>query len=75
MGLLNPSHYVGTFWFIDFFVVKNTPGEAGQKDFDTADASSGDEGPQLGAIAVFKLMLKNPIIMTIAGIEFCSGFL
>ena len=55
MGLLNPSHYVGTFWFIDFFVVKNTPGEAGQKDFDTADASSGDEGPQLGAIAVFKI--------------------
>ena len=72
---LTPAIMLALFWFIDFFVVKNTPGEAGQKDFDTADASSGDEGPQLGAIAVFKLMLKNPIIMTIAGIEFCSGFL
>ena len=36
---------------------------------------SGDDGPRLGAMAVFKLMLKNPVIMTIAAIEFCSGFL
>ncbi|MCP5108159.1 MAG: MFS transporter, partial [bacterium] len=63
------------FLLIDVFVVRNTPGEAGQKDFDTADASSGDEGPKLSAVNVFKLMLKNPIIMTIAGVEFCSGFL
>jgi OPA family glycerol-3-phosphate transporter-like MFS transporter len=60
---------------IDVFIVRNTPGEAGQKDFDTADASSGDDGPRIGAVQVFKLMLKNPIIMTIAGVEFCSGFL
>ncbi len=72
---LTPAIMLALFWVIDFVIVKNTPGEAGQKDFDTADASSGDDGPQLGAIAVFKLMLKNPIIMTIAGIEFCSGFL
>lgn len=70
-----PAVLLGTFWLIDFFIVKNTPGEAGQKDFDTADASSGDEGPRLGAVKVFKLMLKNPIVMTIAVIEFCSGFL
>jgi MFS transporter, OPA family, glycerol-3-phosphate transporter len=72
---LTPAIMLTLFWVIDFMVVKNTPGEAGQKDFDTADASSGDDGPQLGAMAVFKLMMKNPIIMTIAGVEFCSGFL
>lgn len=72
---LIPAIALGVFWLIDVFVVKDTPGQAGQKDFDTADASSGDEGPKLGAVAVFKLMLKNPIIMTIAGVEFCSGFL
>ena len=55
--------------------MRNTPGDAGYDDFDTADASSGDEGPQLGAVDVFKLMVKNPVIMTIACIEFCSGFL
>lgn len=78
-----PIHYVffipvgllAIFMVLDVIFVRNTPGETGHKDFDTADASSGDTGPQLGAVEVFKLMLKNPIIITIALVEFCSGFL
>ena len=70
-----PALLLSLFWLIDHRVVRNTPGEAGQQDFDTADASSGDDGPQLAAVTVFKMMLRNPIIMTIAAIEFCSGFL
>lgn len=70
-----PAILLGVFWLIDVFLVRDTPGEAGQDDFNTADASSGDDGPRLGAVKVFKMMLKNPIIMTIAGVEFCSGFL
>ncbi|MBM74920.1 MAG: MFS transporter [Proteobacteria bacterium] len=70
-----PTILLCIFWVIDLFIVKNTPGEAGMEDFDTADASSGDEGPQLSAMEVFKKMLTNPIILTIAMIEFCSGFL
>ena len=70
-----PATLLGVFWLIDFLWVQNTPGEAGHKDFDTADASSGDDGPQLPAVEVFKMMLKNPIIITIALVEFCSGFL
>ncbi len=72
---LTPAALLALFWIIDLVQVKNTPAEAGLTDIDTADASSGDEGPQLGAIEVFKLMLRNPIILTIAGVEFCSGFL
>ena len=70
-----PTVLLVAFWLVDVFVVQNTPQGAGFNDFDTADASSGDDGPQLGAIAVFKLMLGNPIIIIIASIEFCSGFL
>jgi OPA family glycerol-3-phosphate transporter-like MFS transporter len=70
-----PTFLLAVFWVIDVFVVKDTPGGAGFDDFDTADASSGDDGPQLGVVDVFKLMLGNPIIVTIASIEFCSGFL
>ncbi|MEM7307200.1 MAG: MFS transporter [Planctomycetota bacterium] len=70
-----PAVLLAVFWVFDFAVVRNSPAEAGQKDFDTADASSGDDGPQLSALQVFKRMLANPIIVTIAGIEFCSGFL
>ena len=56
-------------------LVKDSPAEAGHADFDTADASSGDDGPRLPVVEVFKKLLKNPIIVTIACIEFCSGFL
>ncbi|MCP4871505.1 MAG: MFS transporter [Proteobacteria bacterium] len=57
------------------FMVKNTPGEAGLSNFETGDATSGDTGKPDPAIQVFKMMLTNPVIMTIAAIEFCSGFL
>lgn len=72
---LTPAMLLGVFGLAVFATVKNTPGLAGHADFDTADASSGDDGPQLGALQVLRLMVKNPIIMTIAGVEFCSGFL
>lgn len=55
--------------------VRNEPGQAGHANFDTGDASSGDTGPSLGAVAVFRAMFSNPIIVTIACVEFCSGFL
>ncbi len=72
---LVPAIMLFIFWFIDLFMVRDTPGQAGFLDFDTADASSGDDGPRLGVVAVFKKMLSNPVIVTIALIEFCSGFL
>ncbi|MBO6934534.1 MAG: MFS transporter [Deltaproteobacteria bacterium] len=72
---LVPTVLLAIFLVIDIFLVQNTPGEAGHDDFDTADASSGDDGPRLGVVEVFKLMFRNPVIITIALIEFCSGFL
>jgi OPA family glycerol-3-phosphate transporter-like MFS transporter len=72
---LIPAALLAVFWVADFFLVQNSPEEAGLEDFDTADASSGDDGPPMGTVDVFKKMLTNPIIMTIALIEFCSGFI
>ncbi len=56
-------------------LVKDSPAEAGLGDFDPQDASSGDDGPRLPARVILGRMLSNPVIMTIASIEFCSGFL
>jgi len=70
-----PAILLAVFWVIDFMIVRNTPAEAGLAAFNTGDASSGDNSPALGARAVFSMMLRNPIILTIAGVEFCSGFL
>jgi OPA family glycerol-3-phosphate transporter-like MFS transporter len=70
-----PSCILACLVFVVSLWVKNTPQEAGLEDFDTADASSGEEGPRKSAVEVFRMMLTNPVIMTIAAVEFCSGFL
>ena len=70
-----PAVMLGIFWVADFLLVQDSPGQAGLEDFDTADASSGDDGPRKSALQVFKMMLTNPIIITIALVEFCSGFI
>ncbi len=70
-----PAIMLGVVSVIVALTVKNSPAEAGFSDFDTADASSGDDGPPMRVREVFGRMLRSPVIMTIAGIEFCSGFL
>jgi OPA family glycerol-3-phosphate transporter-like MFS transporter len=70
-----PAIVLLAFFLIDLFVIRDHPSEAGFQDFDTADASSGDEGPRLAPGTVFLTMMRNPVIVTILGIEFCSGFL
>jgi OPA family glycerol-3-phosphate transporter-like MFS transporter len=60
---------------VDFVLVKDQPSDAGHANFDTADASSGDDGPRLPLVAVAKKMLTSRTILIIAAVEFCSGFL
>lgn len=70
-----PAAILLAFLVLDFFVIRDTPGQAGHRDFDVGDASSGDDGPPLGVIAVAARMFSQPVIIIIAAIEFCSGFL
>lgn len=70
-----PAILLAVFWVIDFLLVRDSPADAGHKDFDTADASSGEEGEILTVLQVAKKMASNPVIVTIGLIEFCSGFL
>jgi len=72
---LVPAGILIVFWLIDLFVVRNKPSEAGLQDIPLGDATEGDTGPRLSPVKVFGMMLRNPIILTIAGIEFCSGWL
>jgi len=70
-----PAAILAVFAVLDFVLVRDTPGEAGHKDFDLGDASSGDDGPRLPVLEVAKKMLRSPAILIIAAIEFCSGYL
>ncbi len=69
-----PAAILAAFVVLDTFVIRDSPSKAGFQDFDTADASSGDTS-QVGPMAVFAKMIRNPIILTILAIEFCSGFM
>jgi OPA family glycerol-3-phosphate transporter-like MFS transporter len=72
---LVPAVLLIGFWVIDLMLVRNRPSEAGLADIALGDATDGDDGPPMSAFQVFGLMLRNPIIMTIAVVEFCSGWL
>lgn len=72
---LVPAGLLGIAAVTGFVIIQNDPSKAGFRNFNTGDATSGDHGRPDNALKVFGVMLKNPIIMTIAMIEFCSGFI
>jgi OPA family glycerol-3-phosphate transporter-like MFS transporter len=68
-----PAMVLAGFALFDFFVIRDTPSQAGHPDFDTLDASSGAQSATLWEIA--KRILSQKVIWIIVAIEFCSGFL
>ncbi|MCC6865437.1 MAG: MFS transporter [Ignavibacteria bacterium] len=67
-----PSAIVGVFTFLTFLFVKDTPKDAGLDDFDPQDATSGDT-EKITLAYVAKKVFTNPIAITIASAEFCTG--
>jgi OPA family glycerol-3-phosphate transporter-like MFS transporter len=70
-----PAAILTAFLVIDYFLVFDKPSDAGYPDIDVADASSDDDGTKVSVWQVAKKMATNPIIVTIALIELCSGFI
>lgn len=74
MAFWVPAAVLGAFAGVTAMFVRDTPSAAGFVDFDTGDASSGDDAPE-GLVAVAKRMFSQRVIWIIIAIEFCSGFL
>jgi OPA family glycerol-3-phosphate transporter-like MFS transporter len=72
---LSPAVILVVFFGLSFVFVRNTPADAGLADFDVADASSGETGPPDRALVIIRRMLTNRVILIIALISMCSGFL
>lgn len=71
-----PAVLLFVIWIVEMFLLRDRPSEAGQEDFDCGDASSGDADEKpLATLDLFKRILTNPIILTVAFIEFCTGVL
>ena len=67
-----PAIAVAVMAFITWRVVQDTPKDAGLEDFDPQDATSGDTEAVTFAY-VAKRVFTNPIAITIAVAEFCTG--
>ena len=58
---------------IDFFLIRDTPSEAGLADFDTHDASSGEMHLEFTTMDLLKRVFLNPILLMVCAIEFTNG--
>ncbi len=64
------------FFVVDIFLVRDYPEQAGHESFDTGAAIlAEDESKPLPSLVLLKKILSNPIILTVAAIEFCTGVL
>lgn len=69
-----PAIFMSVWAFIDFLVIKDTPDEAGFTNFETHDASHGEQH-DVKYFALMKRIFSSKIIWTIGIIELTSGVL
>lgn len=72
---LAPAVFIAAFWILEVFLLKDRPSLAGHDDFDTGDASSGEQRDKIPTAEIFKNIFTSRVIMTVAFIEFCTGVL
>lgn len=70
-----PAVLLLVIWVVELFLLRDRPAQAGHEDFDTGDASSGEDEQPIPTMQLFKRLLTNPIIITVGLIEFCTGVL
>ena len=68
-----PAIVLGIFFLLDLLILREKPSGAGFADFNTGDATSGEGDQHYSTWQIITKVLTNPILITIACIEFCSG--
>lgn len=68
-----PALILGLFFVLSYVFVRDQPSDTGHPNFALGDATV--EGEQMTAGKVFVKLLTHPVILVIACIELCSGFL
>lgn len=68
--------FILLFWFIiDIFLLRDNPSQAGFMDFNTGDASSGEEETKFKLSDILRRIFTNKVIIVVGLIEFCTGVL
>lgn len=64
------------FWvLLDMLFLRDTPGQAGFADFDTGDASSGEQDAPFNLKEILLRIFTNRVLIIVGLIEFCTGVL
>jgi len=73
---LVPSAAIAAMFVVDLLLVKDMPAQAGFADFNTDDATAHDPDRDrpVDWNHLVKRVFTNPIILTLAAAEFCTGF-
>src|SRR5206468_2057583 len=62
------------FWAVlDYFLIKDTPGEAGHADFDTHDNSSGEMDREFTMLQLLQRIFTSRLMLIFAAVEFTAG--
>ena len=68
-----PAVIVAIMAFMTYKFVEDAPEKVGFEEYDVQDASSGDTG-KVDLKYVLRKVVANPVALTIAAAEFCTGF-
>ena len=68
-----PAVLLAAIGVIEFFLLRDRPSQAGFADFDTGDADTGTATEAIPISHIIRRIVTNPIVITLAGIEFCTG--
>lgn len=72
----SPAALLFLLFAIETFLLRDQPSRAGFEDFDTGDESSGEDlNVRIPTRQLLRRILTHPVILTVAGIEFCTGVL
>lgn len=70
-----PGGFLAASLVIEFFLLRDRPSEAGLADIDTGDGGDGRDDAPVPALQMIGKILRHPVLLTIACIEFCTGVL
>jgi sugar phosphate permease len=70
-----PALALCVMFVFELVVLRDRPGQAGFADFDTGDGSAAEGDGPVPVGTVLRRIFGNPVILTIALVEFCTGVL
>jgi OPA family glycerol-3-phosphate transporter-like MFS transporter len=69
-----PAIVLLLFLVLDWFVVFDRPSDTGHPDIETDDAELSASGEKLSSWDVARRLFTHPVLVTVALVEFCSGY-